>query len=157
MNPTRMPFVVLFVLGLLVSGAILAPVSTPVLAAPGKTGVLQVLKECDDYTGEAGSFCTIRSSSIPEIAPGSRVYYTQPPDVPVGLLDSNVVLDSGNGSRAVGRCTLDLATGEGICTFSDGTGQFAGFHARVDVFPPSQTRADWLWTGTYGFVPAVGR
>ena len=40
--------------------------------------------------------------------------------IPAGMLDSNVVLDAGNGNRAVGRCTLDLVTGLGLCTFSDG-------------------------------------
>jgi hypothetical protein len=41
------------------------------------------------------------------ITPGSKVVYTQPSGIPAGVLDSNVVLDAGDGSR-VGRCTLDL-------------------------------------------------
>ncbi len=49
------------------------------------------------------------------------------------FLDSNVVLDAVTGNRAVGRCTLDFQTFLGLCTFSDGTGKFAGFEARVDV------------------------
>jgi hypothetical protein len=63
------------------------------------------------------------------------------------LLDSNVILDAGNGNRAVGRCTLDLMTGLGLCTFSDGLGQFSGFQARVDV----DCRSGCRWDGTYGF------
>ena len=90
-------------------------------------------KECSKYTGAAGSYCTITSSNLAAIQVGSKVFYDQAAGVPIGLLDSNVVLDAGTGEWAVGRCTLDLATGLGLCTFSDGTGQFAGFHARVGV------------------------
>jgi hypothetical protein len=154
MKPTR---VLLSVLGLLVGMAVLASVTAPVVASSARAGVLKVTKECSQYTGAAGSFCTITYSNLPEIAIGSKVLYSQAAGVPAGLLDSNVVLDAGNGDRAVGRCTLDLSTGLGICTFSDGTGQFAGFHARVDVFPPGYSGIDWLWNGTYGFTPGVGR
>jgi hypothetical protein len=65
------------------------------------------------------------------------------------MLDSNVVLDAGNGNRAVGRCTLDGTTGLGLCTFSDGLGRFAGFQARVDVTYTGG--ADWELNGTYSF------
>src|ERR1700674_2593120 len=83
---------------------------------------LHVTKECSQYTGKAGSFCTITSSNLATIAVGSKVFYDQAAGTPTGLLDSNVLLDAGNGDRAVGRCTLDLTTGLGLCTFSDGTG-----------------------------------
>ena len=66
------------------------------------------------------------------------------------MLDSNVILDAGGGNRAIGRCTLDLTTGLGLCTFSDGTGNFAGFHARVKVSPPTDGK-NWHWDGVYGF------
>jgi hypothetical protein len=111
-----------------------------------------VTKECSQYFGNAGEFCTITSSNLRTIKVGSRVYYDQPVGIPAGLLDSNVVLDAGNGNRAVGRCTLDLTTGLGLCTFSDGTGRFAGFNARVRVSPPTATE-DWRWDGTYSFSP----
>jgi hypothetical protein len=83
--------------------------------------------------GRRRFLCTITSSNIEQIGVGSKVFYDQAAGIPAGLLDSNVVLDDGTGNRAVGRCTLDLATGHGLCTFSDGTGQFTGFEARVDV------------------------
>jgi hypothetical protein len=154
MKPTRAH---LFALVLLVGMAVLAPDNTPVQASSGRAGVLRVTKECSENTGAAGSFCTITSSTLAEITPGSKVFYSQPAGIPAGLLDSNVVLDAGDGNRAVGRCTLDLSTFTGLCTFSDGTGQFARFHARVDVFPPGFAGSDWLWRGTYGFTPGVGR
>jgi hypothetical protein len=60
------------------------------------------------------------------------------------------VLDAGGGNKAVGRCTLDGATGPGLCTFSDGTGRLAGFGARVDVSPPTDG-VHWQWIGAYEF------
>jgi hypothetical protein len=118
-----------------------------VSAAPERTRNLHVTKECSEYTGGAGSFCTITSSNVRRIPVGTRVSYDQAADIPAGLLDSNVVLDAGNGNRAVGRCTLDFATLLGLCTFSDGTGNLAGFHARVDVDCTLECR----WDGPYGF------
>jgi hypothetical protein len=113
---------------------------------------LHVTKECSQYTGAAGSFCTIASSNIPEIKIGAHVIYDQAAGIPAGMLDSNIVLDAGRGNRAVGRCTLDFATAVGVCTFSDGTGKLAGFHARVDVSSlgmDAQGRPIWAWNGTY--------
>lgn len=127
--------------------------AAPISASSERTGPLHVTKECSEYTGAAGSFCTITSSNLASIKVGSRVYYDQPAGVPAGVLDSNVVLDAGNGNRAVGRCTLDLTTGLGLCTFSDGIGQLSGFSARVDVAPPSAEREHWSWEGTYRFSP----
>ena len=113
---------------------------------------LHVTKECSEWTGAAGGFCTITSSNFARIKVGSRVYYDQAAGIPPGLLDSNVVLDAGNGNRAVGRCTLDLTTGLGLCTFSDGTGRFSRFNARVQVSPPTDG-VNWHWDGTFSFSP----
>jgi hypothetical protein len=125
--------------------------ATSVSAFPERTRPLHVTKECTAFHGTAGEFCTITSSNLPRIKVGSRVYYDQSANTPEGLLDSNVVLDAGNGNRALGRCTVDLATGLGLCTFSDGIGRFAGFNARVQVTPPSGEGDDWHWEGSYSF------
>ena len=114
-----------------------------------KHGELHATKNCKDNTGLAGSFCTITSSSLPQIKVESKVIYDQPAGIPAGMLDSNIVLDAGDGNRAVGRCTLDFATHLGLCTFSDGTGSLAGFRARVDV--SFLGGRDWAWDGTYSF------
>jgi len=121
-----------------------------VSASSDKGRKLHVTKECSNYSGTAGSFCTITSSNLNELKVGSTVFYDQAAGIPAGLLDSNVVLDAGDGNRAVGRCTLELATGLGLCTFSDGTGEFAGFNARVRVTPPDDGE-NWHWEGTYSF------
>lgn len=135
---------------ILVAGAIVAiTVSTgaPAVHAAARSGELHVMKECSQDKGLAGDFCTITASNLPELKIGAKVFYDQAAGIPSGLLDSNVVVDGGNGDRALGRCTLDLATGLGLCTFSDGTGQFAGFSARVSVDCTSGCR----WDGTYRF------
>ena len=119
-----------------------------VSASSEKKGQLHLTKECSLYTGLPGSFCTFTSSNLAQISVGSRVYYSQAAGTPPGL-DSNVVLDAGDGNRAVGRCTLDFATGRGLCTFSDGTGQLTGFTARVDV--SSNGGPNWNWNGMYKF------
>ena len=124
-------------------------------ASPARKGNLNVTKECSENTGAAGSFCTITSSNLAEIKIGSKVFYDQAAGIPTGLLDSNVVLDAGDGNRAVGRCTLDFATLLGLCTFSDGTGQFAGFEARIIVTYTGG--ANFTWNGTYSFSSEPGR
>ena len=119
------------------------------ISASERNRRLHVEKDCSDYNGAAGQFCTITFSNLSEIKVDSTVVYDQAAGIPSGLLDSNVVLDAGNGDRAVGRCTLDFATASGLCTFSDGTGQLTGFHARVDV--SYLGGYNWAWDGTYSF------
>jgi hypothetical protein len=119
------------------------------LSAAGRHTPIHLTKDCLQYNGLAGSFCTITSSNVPEIRAGSRVVYGQALGIPAGMLDSNVVLDAGNGDRAVGRCTLDFASASGLCTFSDGTGRLTGFQARVEV--SSLGGAQWAWDGTRRF------
>jgi hypothetical protein len=135
----------------------IALVSRAAQASAGdeRNGEIHVLKECSAYTGAAGSFCTITSSNLPEIKVGSKVFYDQVAGIPTGLLDSSVVLDAGTGDWAVGRCTLDLGTGLGLCTFSDGTGPFTGFHARVNVSYAGGP--NYRWDGTYSFSPEPPR
>jgi hypothetical protein len=117
-------------------------------ASAERSGRIQVAKDCTQYTGASGSSCTITSSSVSEIGIGSRVTYDQAAGIPTGLLDSNVVLDAGNGNRALGRCTVD-STFHGLCTFSDGTGDLAGFSARVNVACANPATCEW--NGTYRF------
>lgn len=110
-------------------------------------------KDCSAYTGAAGAYCTITSSNLAAIKVGSKVFYDQAAGIPAGFLDSDVLLDAGTGNRAVGHCTLDLGTGLGLCTYSGGTGQFAGFRARLDVSTVSGVANNYRWDGTYSFVP----
>lgn len=129
-------------LGLALSGGVVS-----VSASSERTRELHMTKECSEHTGAAGDFCTITSSNLRRIPVGARLYYTQAAGIVAGLVDSNVVLDAGNGNRAVGRCTLDQMTSIGLCTFSDGIGTLNGFHARLDVDCTSDCRMD----GRYSF------
>jgi len=120
-------------------------------ASSDRSGRLHITKECSENTGLPGAFCTITYSNLAVIPAGSKVFYDQAGNTVPGVFDSDVVLDAGNGNRAVGRCTLDGVTAVGICTFSDGIGELAGFHARVDVSPTSADQINYLWRGTYSF------
>jgi hypothetical protein len=122
-----------------------------VFASQGRSGDVQITKECSQYTGTPGSFCTITSSNLSQIPAGTKVYYDQAFGVPAGMLDSNVVLRVGQGDWAVGRCTLDGNTDAGICTFFDGAGPLTGFSARVVVSYIGG--ANYAWNGRYHFNP----
>jgi hypothetical protein len=114
-----------------------------------------VTKTCppSTYTGAAGAFCTITSSSVPEIEVGSRVVYVQAADFSTLSLDSDVVIDvPGPGhNTAFGHCQFSFATGSGLCTFSGGTGKFTHFHGQADG---SYLGGPYYgWEGTYSFDP----
>jgi hypothetical protein len=113
-------------------------------------GALHITKSCASFTGAAGGFCTITTSNVPAIKPGAKVYYDQGFGIPAGMLDANVVLSVAQGDWATGRCTLDGSTGQGICQFTDGVGQLAGFRARIKV-SPFPDGVDYHWDGTYSF------
>ncbi|NUR78589.1 MAG: hypothetical protein HOQ28_20165 [Thermoleophilia bacterium] len=137
-------------------GLILAVSVAGVLAVAGqagnspRSGALHVTKECSQYTGQAGSFCTITSSSLRGIDVGSDVIYAQAAGA--AGLDSDLVLDTGPGNSAFGHVTLSFATLSGVVTFSRGAGQFRGFQARVIVTYNPDTKL-WHWDGTYSFNP----
>jgi hypothetical protein len=107
-----------------------------------------VTKECPDYHGKAGEFCTIKSSNIPAIKPDMRVVYLQALGSDL-VLDSDIVLSAGHGGVALGHVVLDLNTAQGHVTFSDGTGRFGGFHADADV--SLDKNGVWHWDGSYSF------
>ena len=108
---------------------------------------LHVTKECGEYKGQAGHFCTIMSSNVEAIPAGSRIFYLQAAGP--ASLDSAIVLVVGPGNYALGHVTLDFATGTGEVTFSGGTGQFTSFRARADVSATGGT--NWAWDGEYHF------
>jgi hypothetical protein len=150
MTTTRtQTLVALFVAGFVALTLSLGPASA--LASSARSGRLHIMKECSENTGLPGAFCTITFSNLAAIPVGSKVFYDQAGHNIPGVFNSDVVLDAGNGNRAVGRCTLDGVTAVGICTFSDGIGALAGFHARVDVIPATADLVNYDWRGTYSF------
>jgi hypothetical protein len=135
-------------LGLLLA-AVLAGAFAVAGSASPRSGDLHVTKDCSQYLGRAGDYCTITSSSLNAIEPGMRVVYTSAAGS--AGLDSDVVLDGPGNNDAFGHVTLDFATLSGEVTFSGGNGRFSGFHARVDVTYDPQM--GWRWDGTYSFTP----
>lgn len=125
-----------------------------------------LVKDCSDQNiTEAWSACIIKSSNIPQIPENSVVYYTQANPQALGstngsgIVDSNVILDTllatGNpGNLATGRCTYEFrnaSTANGLCQYTDGTGQLAGFEARLVVLPIPGSPNTYTLTGPYRF------
>lgn len=137
-------------LGLVLAIAVGGIVTTAGFAgSTERSGTLKVYKECSEYTGRSGSFCTIKTSTVKEIKAGSKVFYRQPQ-----ALASDVVLDPpGPGNnKAYGRCSLNKA-GNGKCVFTRGTGVFARFRATLRVRHLGDPSASpfWYWQGPYSF------
>jgi len=126
-------------------------VALSVLESSPRSGDLHLTKECPEYTGLAGSFCTITASNLKEIEVGTRVVYASAASATA--LDSDVVLDApGPGNNAAfGHVHLDRTTRTGVLTLSGGTGKFTWFHASVDISFVA-TRV-WHLDGTYSFSP----
>jgi hypothetical protein len=131
----------------LVSAIAAASIAATAGSATPRSGALHVTKECGDYHGQPGEFCTITSSNVPQIKPGMRVVYLQAADQ--NGLDSDVVLSRGHGSAAFGHVVLNATTSR--VTFSGGTGAFGGFEADVLV---SEASGVWHWDGTCSFTPS---
>ena len=127
--------------------------SAAALAGSGspRTGALHVTKECSQYQGQAGQFCTITSSNIPWIRAGMRVVYTDPANFGTTppMLDTDVVLSAGHGSAAYGHVILNIAAAQGTVMFDGGTGAFASFHGSANV--TVDAHGVWHWDGTYSF------
>ena len=100
-------------------------------ASASRERALHVTKECGQYSGEPGGYCTILTSNLPAIADQSKVFYFEA--AAGGQLDSDLALYASPGNVALGHVTLSLTTRTGVITFRGGTGNFRGFRARADV------------------------
>ena len=137
------------------AGAFAAASSAESTGSSPRSGALHVTKNCSHYTGAAGSFCTITSSNINAIKPGSRIVYASAVSNPtpgVLVLDSDLVIDGPGHNTAFGHVVLDVLTLTGIVTLSGGTGEFTHFHAGpITVACPAFP--DCSWDGPYSFSP----
>ena len=135
---------------LLVAAAILSLAAfAPSVAASPRTGDLHITKECGDYHGRAGEFCTFVSSNIKAIQQGDRIYYASA--VVGATLDTEVTIVAGPGNVARGHCTLDFLALPGLCTFTGGTGKFEHFQAWASV--SADSTGLWHWDGAFSFRP----
>jgi hypothetical protein len=113
-------------------------------------GALHVTKVCvsPDFDGKPGSFCTIESSNLTAIGPGSKVFYAEADDPSAAFYDTDLYLYAGPGNSAFGHVKLSNSTGSGVLTLRGGTGRFRGFRAMVDVSYDPTTNL-WHWDGSY--------
>lgn len=122
----------------------------PASASP-RTGDLQITKECSEFSGLPGGFCTITSSNVKAINAGSKVIYAVAPAG--GVLDTDIVLYTGPGNSAFGHVILHFDTMTGTVEFFGGTGQFRHFHAIAAVSALDAAGLNWAWEGDYSFSP----
>jgi hypothetical protein len=111
-----------------------------------RSGTLHLEKECSEYTGEAGSFCTISASNLEAIPVGSKVVYTEAATA-AGGLDTDIVVNTPNGDTAHGHVVLDGATQTGTVTLAGSTGELATLAADLVVAP--LTEPSYGWDGPY--------
>jgi len=123
--------------------------ASPQNRVPRATMAFHATKDCAGFTGLVGAFCTIRSSNVKAITPGSKIFYFQ--QASKAALDSDMAVYVARGTVATGHCLLHFKTGVGLCTISDGTGALAGFRARIRVTADSSIANLWHWDGTYSF------
>jgi len=121
------------------------------LSESPRSGALHLVKNCEESTGLAGSFCTITESNIDQIPIGSKVFYALA-DGPT-LTDSDITIEppAPGNNRAFGHCRLDFITELGLCTLSGGTGKFKWVVATAVVSHAGGF--DWALDGTYSFSP----
>ncbi len=116
-----------------------------------RAGTFHAHKNCDQYSGLAGGFCTLTESTLKQIPDGTKVVYASAA-TPTAL-SSDIVLVSPNPGNnvAFGHVELNRVTRTGTATFSGGTGKFQHFSASVTISFLSPR--NWAWDGTYSFSP----
>ena len=127
-------------------GALSATASFP------RSGDIHLTKECSEYTGLAGSFCTISASNLEEIEVGSRVVYASARSAT--LVDSDVVIDPpGPGNNvAFGHVVLDRTDQRPACSRSRAEpASSPGSDAVLDI--SLVARPVFHLDGTYSFDP----
>jgi hypothetical protein len=137
--------------------------TAPAAAQDGQNGQLHIVKDCGTFSGVPGSsYCQVMKSNLPELPPGTKIYYDQitagPTAGAAGFLDSNVFVYISETQWAVGRCTVPNDNKPGLCTLSDGVGPLAGFSARIVVtYIPGGDGYLYAWDGTYSLKSLPGR
>jgi hypothetical protein len=131
----------------------IAVLAVPVAAGP-TLEPLTVSKECSQYSGDVGSFCTVTESSLGAIKTGSKILYYGPVTNNPAFSSNNVIVDDGAGNTAAGNCIVDFGGGPaGLCAFYGGNGTLAGFQAIVKVTKDAEEI--WHWDGGYLLQPAA--
>src|SRR6476469_6693266 len=111
---------------------------------------LHMTKECPEYTGQAGSFCTITSSNIDSIPVGSKVVYHSAAGEKT--IDSDLTLMFGDEQLVSGHVVYDFVRETGNVTLIGDTGVLTGFHAEIVVTSVGDVAH---WDGTYSTTAPV--
>jgi hypothetical protein len=139
------------IIGLIVAAALVGTFAVASQAGTAKSSSrsrgLHVTKECSQYFGQPGEFCTIVSSNVSAITPGSKVFYFEA--ATANGVDSDLAVYAGPGNVGLGHVVLPGTTG--VVTLRGGRGAFRGFQARVVVTQDSQDPNLWHWDGTYRY------
>jgi hypothetical protein len=159
-SPQRKSYTAKAILGLLLAVVMVAKFATPGSAkntGNPRIGLLHVTKECHEFSGQAGGFCTITGSNLNAIRPGMKVIYTNPAVAGTPpVLSSDLYVDGPGNNDAYGHVALNVAPGAtqftGPLTFSGGTGQFRGFHAILWVTCAIPAGTPCAWDGPYIFI-----
>ena len=155
----RRNFTAKTIFGLLLAVVMVAAFATAGSAEnPGspRSGQLHVEKECSQFSGQAGGFCTITASNLNAIRPGMKVVYTNPHVVGISapfVLSSDLYVDGPGNNDAYGHVDLTIGTWTGPLTLSGGTGRFSGFHATITVTCDQPFGTPCAWDGPYNFTP----
>jgi hypothetical protein len=150
---TSIKAIFVLLLAAVTAGAFAVPTSAADTRSSPRSGALHVTKECSRYTGAAGSFCTITSSNLNAVRPGSTVVYASAAGDPTpGVLDSDLVIDGPGDNTAFGHVVLDLSTLSGVVTLSGGTGVFIHLQAGP-IMVACPAFPDCSWDGPYSFNP----
>jgi len=114
-----------------------------------RAGTFHAHKNCAEYSGLAGGFCTLTESTLKQIPVGTKVVYASAATATALSSDLTLVPPNAGNSVAFGHVELNRVTRTGILTFSGGTGKFQHFSANVTItflYP-----LNWAWDATYSF------
>ena len=114
-----------------------------------RAGTFHAQKNCAQYSGLAGGFCTLTVSTLKQIPGGTKVVYTDAATATAVITDVTLVPPSPGNNVAFGHVDLNRVTRTGNASFSGGTGKFQHFTASVVITYLSGR--DWAWDGTYSF------
>ena len=114
-----------------------------------RAGSFHAVKNCAQYSGLAGGFCTLTVSTLKQIPVGTKVVYTDAATATAVITDVTLVPPSPGNNVAFGHVDLNRVTRTGNASFSGGTGKFQHFTASVVITYLSGR--NWAWDGTYSF------
>ena len=133
-SPRRKSYTAKAIFGLLLAVVMVAAFATAGAAENSGTprsGELHVTKECSQYSGLPGGFCTITGSNLNAIDVGMKVVYASAPNFVTLTVNSDLVLDGPGNNDAYGHVVLDLQTFDGEVATYEETVE-AVHHRRID-------------------------